>query len=136
MTMEPSREYVRRCLELADEFLADARLCLEHSRLRSAINNAYYAMFHASQAILALKGISPPKTHKGLRELLGREIIITGLLEKDLGRGLSEAFEIRQVSTYDIYANFGEEDVSKIVGKAERFVKRIKEIIDEARPHD
>ena len=134
MTMEPSREYVRRCLELADEFLADARLCLEHSRLRSAINSAYYAMFHASQAILALKGISPPKTHKGLRELLGREIIITGLLEKDFGRDLSEAFEMRQASIYDIYANFGEEDVSKIVDKAERFVKRIKEIIGEARP--
>jgi len=121
-------------LELADEFLADARLCLEHSRLRSAINSAYYAMFHASQAILALKGISPPKTHKGLRELLGREIIITGLLEKDFGRDLSEAFEMRQASAYDIYANFEEESVSKIVDKAERFVKRIKEIIGEARP--
>jgi len=134
MTMEPSREYVRRCLELADEFLADARLCLEHSRLRSAINSAYYAMFHASQAILASRGIRPPKTHKGLRELLGREIIITDLLEKEFGRDLSEAFERRQASTYDIYANFGEEDVSEIVDKAERFVKRIKEIIDEAQP--
>ena len=134
MTTEPSREYVRRCLELADEFLADAKLCLEHSRLRSAINSAYYAMFHASQAILALKGIRPPKTHKGLRELLGRETIITGLLEKEFGRDLSEAFEMRQASTYDIYANFGEEAVTKIVNKAERFVKRIKEIIHEARP--
>ena len=119
-------------MELADEFLADARLCLEHSRLRSAINSAYYAMFHASQAILALKGISPPKTHKGLRELLGREIIIKGLLEKDFGRDLSEAFEMRQASIYDIYANFEEESVSKIVDKAERLVKRIKEIIGES----
>gem|GEM_PF-6889433 len=38
-------------MELADEFLADARLCLEHSRLRSAINSAYYAMFHISSNI-------------------------------------------------------------------------------------
>ena len=136
MTMEPSREYVRRCLELADEFLADAKLCLEYSRLRSAINSAYYAMFHASQAILVSKGIRPPKTHKGLRELLGREIIITSLLEKELGRDLSEAFEMRQVSTYDIYASFGEEGVGEIVYKAERFVKRIREIIGEARPHN
>ena len=134
MTMGPSREYVRRCLELADEFLADARLCLEHSRLRSAINSAYYAMFHASQAILASRGIKPPKTHKGLRKLLGREIIIKGLLEKEFGRDLSEAFEMRQASTYDIYASFGEEGVSEIVDKAKRFVKRIKEIISEARP--
>lgn len=78
MTMEPSREYVRRCLELADEFLADTKLCFENSRLRSAINNAYYPMFHASYAILASKGIRPPKTHKGLRKLLGREVIGEG----------------------------------------------------------
>jgi len=129
MTMEPSKEYVKRCLELADEFLADAKLCLEHLRLRSAINSAYYAMFHASQAILASKGIRPPKTHKGLRELLGRKIIITGLLEKEFGRDLSEAFEMRQASTYDIYARFGEESVSEMVDKAEQFVKRIKEIV-------
>jgi len=74
-----------------------------------------YAMFHASQAILASRGIRPPKTHKGLREMLGREIITTGLLEKELGRDLSEAFEMRQASTYDIYARFGEESVSEIV---------------------
>ena len=67
-----------------------------------------------------------------MRELLGREIIITGLLEKDFGRDLSEAFEMRQASIYDIYANFEEESVSKIVDKAERFVKRIKEIIGES----
>ncbi|RLI41897.1 hypothetical protein DRO59_05715 [Candidatus Bathyarchaeota archaeon] len=29
---------------------------------------------HASHAILASKGVSPPKTHKGLRELLGRNL--------------------------------------------------------------
>jgi len=96
-------------LELADEFLSDAKLSLEHARLRSAINNAYYAMFHASRAILASKVISPPKTHKGLREMLGKEIIMTGVLEKEYGRDLSEAFEMRQASTYDIYASFGEE---------------------------
>ena len=134
MTMEPSREYVRRCLELADEFLADAKLCLTHKRLRSAINSAYYAMFHASQGVLASRGIRPPRTHKGLRQLLGREVIIAGLLEMELGRDLSEAFEMRQASTYDIYASFGEKGVSEIVERAERFVKRIKEIVAEAQP--
>jgi len=136
MTVGPSKEYVKRCLELADEFLADAKLCLAHSRLRSAMNSAYYAMFHASQSIFASKGVSSPKTHKGLRELLGREVIMTGLLEKEFGRYLSEAFEMRQASTYDIYASFGEEGVTEIVDKAERFVQRIKEIVREVEPKD
>jgi len=129
MTMEPSKEYVKRCLELADEFLEDARLCLTRLRLRSAINNAYYAMFHASQAILASKGISPPKTHRGLRELLGREVIKAGLLEKEFGKDLSKAFEMRQASTYDIYASYGEGEVSMAVEKAERFIEKIKELL-------
>ena len=60
-----------------------------------------------------------------MRELLGREIIITGLLEKEFGRDLSEALEMRQASTYNIYARFGEESVSEIVDEAEQFVKRI-----------
>jgi len=68
MTMEPSNEYVKRCLVLAEEFLTDAKFCLAHSRLRSAVNIAYYAKFHASQSILASKGVRPPRTHKGLRE--------------------------------------------------------------------
>lgn len=131
MTMEPSKEYVKRCLDLADEFLSDAMFCLAHSRLRTAINNAYYAMFHASQAILASKGVSPPRTHKGLRELLGKEVIMAGLLEKEFGRYLTEAFEMRQTSTYDIYASFGEEGVREIVDKAEQFIKRIKDVLKE-----
>jgi len=131
MTMGSSREFVRRCSELADEYLADAKLCLTNSRLRSAINNAYYAMFHASQAILASKGVTPPKTHKGLREMLGRKVILAGLLEKEYGRYLSEAFEMRQTSTYDIYASFGEEDVSDIVNRAEEFVERARKMLEE-----
>ncbi|MFQ5711995.1 MAG: HEPN domain-containing protein [Candidatus Geothermarchaeales archaeon] len=127
--MGSSKEYVRRCLELADEFLEDARLCLTHSRRRSAINNAYYAMFHASQAILASRGIRPPKTHKGLRELLGKEVIKAGLMDKEFGRDLSNAFEMRQASSYDIYANFGGERVREIVDKAESFIKKIKNIL-------
>jgi len=33
-----------------------------------------------------------------LRELLGREVIMAGLLEKGFGRDLSEAFEMRQAA--------------------------------------
>lgn len=89
-------------MELANEFLAGAKLCLKHSRLRSAINSAYYAMFHAVQATLTFKGIRPPKTHRGLRELFGREIILTGLLEKEFRRDFSDVFQIRQacITTY------------------------------------
>ncbi len=127
--MEPTKEYAKRCLELAKEYLEDSKKLLELKRFRSAIDRAYYAMFHAAQAILAFKGIAPPKTHKGLRELFGKEIILKGLIEKDFGKDLTRAFELRQASTYEVYAKFGEDVVGEIVEKAERFVSKIKELI-------
>lgn len=91
-------------------------------------------MFHASQAILAAKGLSPPKTHKGLRELLGREFIKTGLLEDRLGKDISKAFEMRQASTYDIFAAYGEEEVSIMVDKAEQFISKVKKLLKTIHP--
>ncbi|MBC7114616.1 MAG: HEPN domain-containing protein [Archaeoglobi archaeon] len=46
---------MRRQLELADEFLSDAIELLSTGRLRSAIDRAYYAIFHAAQALLSAK---------------------------------------------------------------------------------
>jgi len=34
MTMEPSKEFVRKCSELANEFLRDAKLSLKNGKLR------------------------------------------------------------------------------------------------------
>ncbi|MEM2027165.1 MAG: HEPN domain-containing protein [Candidatus Bathyarchaeia archaeon] len=120
---------MKRCLDLANEFLEDAKLCLANLRLRAAINNAYYAMFHASQAILVAKGVSPPKTHKGLREKFGKEIIKAGLMESQYGKDLSRAFEMRQASTYDVFTTYSKEDVNGIVDRAERFVRKNKRTI-------
>jgi len=128
MTMEPSREFVKKCLDLANEFLRDAKLSLKNGRLRSAVNNAYYAMYHGAQAALSSKGFKP-KTHSGLRELFGKEIVLKGLAEKQLGKSLSEAFSMRQASTYDVYAEFGKEKVEDIVTKAEAFVRKMNELV-------
>ena len=116
-------------MELAQEYLEDSKKLLELKRFRSAVDRAYYAMFHAAQAILAFKGIAPPKTHKGLRELFGKEIILKGLVEKNFGKELSRAFELRQASTYEVYAVFGEDSVREIVESAEKFVNKIKELV-------
>jgi len=129
MTMEPLKEFVKKCLDLADEFLQDAKLSFLNGRLRSTVNNAYYAMYHAAQGILASREIEVPKTHKGLHELFGREIIKSGIMEREFGRALAQVFEAGQRSIYDIYADFRDEVVSEILRKAEVFVSRIKELL-------
>lgn len=126
--MRPSREFVEECLKLAAQFLEDAKRLLASGRLRSAVDRAYYAMFHAAQSILASKGFKP-KTHAGLRELFGSEIVLKGLVEREYGRYLAEAFSMRQTSTYDVSTSLKEESVARLVDRAERFTARIKEML-------
>jgi len=129
--MEPSREYVKKHLELADEFLQDANDMVDKGKLRSAIDRAYYSMFYGAHALLLSRKIRPPKTHRGLISTFGKEIIMKDLIEKEYGKMLSNAFKSRQISTYDVYAEFGKDRVKILIDEAERFIQRVKEIIQE-----
>ena len=64
---DPSKSFTTESLWLAREMLADARLMLERESYRSAVDRAYYAMFHAVRAALHKDGVDLPKTHAGLR---------------------------------------------------------------------
>ena len=115
-------------LKLSKEFLEDAKRLFEFKSLRSAADRAYYAMYHAAQAILLSKGVKA-RTHKGTILEFGRNIVEKGLIPKEYGRWLTEALDIRLSGTYNIYAVFGEDAVKEIVEKAERFVKEVEKIL-------
>ncbi len=46
--MEASKSFWTESLRLAREMLYDAKFMLQSDRYRSAVDRAYYAMFHAS----------------------------------------------------------------------------------------
>jgi len=46
-------------MALAQEFLDDARLCLDNGRYRSAVSRAYYAAFHGCVALFEHYGYQP-----------------------------------------------------------------------------
>jgi len=75
--MRPSKEFVEECLKLADEFLGDAKRFLALGRPRSATDRAYYAMFHAAQAVLASRGFKQvvdkaERFIQKMKEIIGR----------------------------------------------------------------
>lgn len=131
MTTEPSKEYVKRCLETEDEMLGDAKLLLEKGRLKSATDRAYQSMHHAAQSILFKLGIKPPETHSGLISMFGKHAVETKLIDPQFGRMLSKAFELRQKSDYEVFAAVVREDVEDIVAKAEAFVGKIRNLVGE-----
>jgi len=54
MTADSSRKFVQASLLRAEKALRSAKLLLEHGELEDA---TYYAMFHATKAILFSKGL-------------------------------------------------------------------------------
>lgn len=129
MTTEPFPENATRQLQLADEALSDAEYLLTDSRLKAAANRAYYAMFHAVQAALAITKAALPKTHAGTINMFGKHIVLAGKIEKRYAKDLQDAFDIRQQTDYQIYAKIGEAEVREMVTKAAGFIAQVKNLI-------
>ncbi|MCX5994228.1 MAG: HEPN domain-containing protein [Chloroflexi bacterium] len=94
-----------------------------------AVSRAYYAMFHAARAVLYTRGITT-KTHSGLITSFGIEIAEKGIVDREYGRMLNRAFNLRQKSDYETGSRFKREDVAEMLENAEKFVQIVKAVID------
>lgn len=128
MIMGSSRRSVKPSLLRAEKALRSAKLLLEHGELEDAASRAYYAMFHATRAILFSKGVRA-RTHKGTISLFGERIVKKGVLDEKYADALRKAFDLRQKSDYELYAELDEELVRKTVNNAEKFIGKVKELL-------
>lgn len=128
MTREPSRSFVEASLKRAEKALKSARLLEENEELEDAASRAYYAMFHATRALLFSKGMNA-KTHKGAVSLFGEKIVKQGIMSEEYADMLRKAFDLRQKSDYEIYAETSAELVKEAIRNAEQFIERVKELV-------
>jgi len=117
-------------LERSEQFLSDAEAALEEGRLFTAVDRAYYSMFHAAHAILLLRGFRPPRTHKGLVHMFSLNIEKQGLVKKGLSKMLSEALNARQEGTYTVDAEFTKGEGEKLTGDAKEFLAEVKKSME------
>ena len=85
-------------------------------------------MFHAAQALLYIRRISP-KSHKGVIQKFGEEFIKPGLLEKSMGQMLAQAESMRLKADYDVGIPVHEEECKEILDNCEDFLTQVKEAI-------
>jgi len=128
MTEESSRSFVEASLGRAEKALKSAKLLEENGELEDAASRAYYAMFHATRALLFSKGMNA-KTHKGALSLFGEKIVKQGIMSEEYADMLRKAFDLRQKSDYEIYAETSVELVKEVIKNAEKFIERVKALI-------
>ncbi len=115
------KELVHKELDAANERLEAAELLFNDSKYVDAINRAYYAVFHASKALLYSIG-RDAKTHSGLISEIGLHMIGKGLIDKKYGVILRRLFESRETSDYIVGAVFTEDEVKTSLKEAKSFI--------------
>lgn len=129
MTKNWNKDLIDYRLQKAHETLEDARILAKAKRWNICVNRLYYACFYAVSALLATKGLASSK-HSGIRSLFNKNYVRPGIVQKELAKIYNDLFERRQESDYVDFVNFQELQVLPWISRAEEFVKRIINIIE------
>lgn len=95
---------------------------MEAGEYRGANNRAYYAIFHAINAVHAVSG-KAYKRHKDAIGSFNKDYVKTEIFPREIGRKIAEAEEIRHVSDYDDFYIASREESQRQVAVAEEFLQ-------------
>lgn len=119
-----------KMIERARSTLRLGGVALQEKEANHAASEAYYAMFHAANALLASIDLGFSK-HSAVHAAFGREFVKKGRIPQHLHRWLLSAFEIRVQATYDYDATVTAEEAEVLIEQAEQFVDAIEEYLSE-----
>lgn len=111
-------------LQTAKADLKSASILLEASEYRGANNRAYYAIFHAINAVHALDGRAF-KRHKDAIGNFNKDYVKTGIFPREIGRRIGEAEEIRHASDYDDFYIASREECERQIEVAGKFIELV-----------
>lgn len=128
--MTVSAESLRAIMAKADEKLMAAKRELEGGFPGEASSRAYYAVFHALTAILAVRGLSF-SSHMQTIGAFNREFVKSGVFPPETTRQLQRLFDNRQTADYDWIISVDEQTASEDVANAEALVKACRNFIEQ-----
>lgn len=108
-------------LQTARSDLKSARILLAAEEYKGANNRAYYAIFHAINAIHAISG-KAYKRHKDAIGNFNKDYVKTEIFSREIGRRIGEAEEIRHASDYDDFYVASREESERQVAVADEFI--------------
>ena len=111
-------------IQNAKEGLKSARILLDAEEYKGANNRAYYAIFHAINAVHALDG-NAYKRHKDAIGNFNKDYVKTEIFPREIGRKIGEAEEIRHASDYDDFYLASREESERQIAVADEFIQQI-----------
>ena len=130
MPDQTRRDLAKYRIEKAKECMKDAEILAKTGGYVSAANRAYYAIFHAIRAVLALEGVDRKK-HAGVISYFQQRYIKTGVFVKEYSSVLQDAFEIRQDSDYEDFYVMSKTEAENQLNNAKQFVMAVEAYLSE-----
>ena len=128
MSQKISKELATHRLNQAKEELQDAKILFNIKSYKSANNRAYYSIFHAMKAVLALEPIDF-KRHKDVQAYFNKNYINTEIFPKNMGRKIVDASKTREDSDYDDEFIVKAEETQTQINTAEELIKLVENYI-------
>ena len=112
-------------LQEAEDTLADAeRMLASGVSPRSVVNRAYYAVFYFILALFQKDGINARTSkHSGVIGTFDKEYVLSGKVDRRLGKIVHSLFDARQESDYKEMAEVTDADAREAVSDAREFAE-------------
>lgn len=122
-------------IQTAKENLQSARILLAAEEYKSANNRAYYAVFHAINAVHALNG-NAFKRHKDAIGNFNKNYVKTEIFPREIGRKIGEAAEIRHASDYDDFYIASREESERQIVVADEFIQMVESYCEQRKDQE
>ena len=123
-------ELAKYRLQVAKEDLETALDNEKAGHLRAANNRAYYAIYHAITAVLALDEIAY-KRHKDTIAYFNKTYVKEEIFPRSLGHRIAIAEEVRHNSDYDEFYIVSREETQKQIQTATELINEVDKFLDE-----
>lgn len=112
----------------AQTVLKEAKVLAEQELWEGATSRAYYAAFHATQAVLLTEGLQP-KTHQGTIHLFNYHFVKKGRIEPEYSQVLARAAKYREEADYRHNMTFTKQQTEETIEEVENFLKRMQSFL-------
>ena len=123
------KEHLQYRIKRARETYQDAIILYNAGSINSAVNRLYYAAFYATLALLLDNKIEV-KSHKGVKQKLGEEFVLKGIISKDFAKMYGILSDYRHKGDYDDLFEFDAEIVEKLLLPVKEYIDKIDKMIE------
>ncbi len=123
-------EFAKYRLEKAKETLKSAKLLYSNNDLIGANNRAYYSIFYAIRAVLALER-KDFKRHKDVIAYFNKSYIKTEIFPRKMGSKIAQCQAVREDSDYDDEYEPSNEKTQQQIDTAEELIDMIQKFLEE-----